>query len=193
MESHGTTFPLKTNETMFKEHFDAMLSDEKAVSPVIGVILMVAVTVILAAVIGAFVLGFGDSLSEPAPDAQIDFDYSASGNNIAVTHDGGQTLNADNTGFLSFAVTGSVTDEDVDDPDQLWGDDLDPAIDTEDDFVAGIEDGQTLSSGTGILDTADDTDGVDGTITSDDVDSVALIWENSDRSNSQEIGSFNIP
>jgi len=36
-----------------------LLTDDDAVSPVIGVILMVAITVILAAVIGAFVLGFG--------------------------------------------------------------------------------------------------------------------------------------
>jgi len=32
-------------------------NDDRAVSPVIGVILMVAITVILAAVIGTFVLG----------------------------------------------------------------------------------------------------------------------------------------
>jgi flagellin-like protein len=36
--------------------------DDDAVSPVIGVILMVAITVILAAVIATFVLGLGDSL-----------------------------------------------------------------------------------------------------------------------------------
>ncbi|OYR65297.1 type IV pilin [Halorubrum ezzemoulense] len=40
--------------------------DERAVSPVIGVILMVAITVILAAVIGTFVLGLGDSLQTSA-------------------------------------------------------------------------------------------------------------------------------
>ncbi|MFB6269961.1 MAG: archaellin/type IV pilin N-terminal domain-containing protein, partial [Halobacterium sp.] len=39
-------------------------ADERGVSPVIGVILMVAITVILAAVIASFVLGFGDSVSK---------------------------------------------------------------------------------------------------------------------------------
>ncbi|PHQ43292.1 hypothetical protein Z052_04900 [Halorubrum sp. C191] len=39
---------------------------ERAVSPVIGVILMVAITVILAAVIGTFVLGLGDQLGQNA-------------------------------------------------------------------------------------------------------------------------------
>lgn len=41
-----------------------LFNDDSAVSPVIGVILMVAITVILAAVIGTFVLGLGDQVSE---------------------------------------------------------------------------------------------------------------------------------
>ncbi len=41
-------------------------ADERAVSPVIGVILMVAITVILAAVIAAFVLDLGDSIQQEA-------------------------------------------------------------------------------------------------------------------------------
>jgi len=43
-----------------------LLSDDGAVSPVIGVILMVAITVILAAVIGTFVLGLGDNVNQNA-------------------------------------------------------------------------------------------------------------------------------
>ncbi|MDB2285460.1 type IV pilin N-terminal domain-containing protein [Halorubrum ezzemoulense] len=41
-------------------------TDDRAVSPVIGVILMVAITVILAAVIGTFVLGLGDQIGGSA-------------------------------------------------------------------------------------------------------------------------------
>ncbi len=63
---------------MFREHFDAMLADDKAVSPVIGVIIMITVAVILSAVIGTFALSLGDSPTEAAPDAQIDFNYSTS-------------------------------------------------------------------------------------------------------------------
>jgi len=47
------------------------LDDERGVSPVIGVILMVAITVILAAVIGAFVLNLGSSVGDQAPQASI--------------------------------------------------------------------------------------------------------------------------
>jgi flagellin-like protein len=39
--------------------------DDNAVSPVIGVILMVAITVIMAAVIGTFVLALGDAGETP--------------------------------------------------------------------------------------------------------------------------------
>lgn len=59
--------------------------DDRGVSPVIGVILMVAITVILAAVIGSFVLGIGGDIEE-APQASLQFDD----NNI--THNGGDTL-----------------------------------------------------------------------------------------------------
>ena len=50
-----------------QQHSDA------GVSPVIGVILMVAITVILAAVIGTFVLGLGDSVSQN-PQAGVTFE-----------------------------------------------------------------------------------------------------------------------
>jgi len=68
----------------------AVLDDDRGVSPVIGVILMVAITVILAAVIGTFVLGLGDSL-EQTPQAQLDAELDGS-NNIQINHNGGDTL-----------------------------------------------------------------------------------------------------
>jgi flagellin-like protein len=52
---------------VIERHPDA----NRAVSPVIGVILMVAITVILAAVIGAFVLEIGDQ-QETAPNTSFD-------------------------------------------------------------------------------------------------------------------------
>ncbi|WP_083866582.1 type IV pilin [Natronococcus occultus] len=66
------------------------IDDERAVSPVIGVILMVAITVILAAVIGTFVLGLGDDVTEStAPTADFDFDYE---DELTVTHAGGDAI-----------------------------------------------------------------------------------------------------
>jgi flagellin-like protein len=54
-----------------KLHHRLNLKGDRAVSPVIGVILMVAITVILAAVIGAFVLEIGDQ-QETAPNTSFD-------------------------------------------------------------------------------------------------------------------------
>ena len=50
---------------------------DDAVSPVVGVILMVAVTVILAAVIGTFVLDLGNNVQEN-PQAGVTFDQAFS-------------------------------------------------------------------------------------------------------------------
>jgi len=63
---------------------------ERAVSPVIGVILMVAITVILAAVIGTFVLGLGDQVQQTSPNAQWNWDQST--NNLDLTHEGGDSV-----------------------------------------------------------------------------------------------------
>ncbi|MFB6105762.1 MAG: type IV pilin [Halobacteriaceae archaeon] len=74
---------------------EILSKDEKAVSPVIGVILMVAITVILAAVIGTFVLGLGDQVSTNAPTATLNIGVNSEpgSQNITVTHNGGQALN----------------------------------------------------------------------------------------------------
>ncbi|KAB1191204.1 MULTISPECIES: type IV pilin [Haloferax] len=75
------------------------LSESRAVSPVIGVILMVAITVILAAVIGTFVLGLGDQVGDNAPQASFSFDYTANAadpanGSVTITHESGDALDA---------------------------------------------------------------------------------------------------
>ena len=62
------------------------LKEEDAVSPVIGVILMVAITVILAAVIAAFVFGMAGSVKKTRTVAAT---ATQSGSNIVVTYQGG--------------------------------------------------------------------------------------------------------
>jgi len=75
--------------------------EERAVSPVIGVILMVAITVILAAVIGTFVLGLGDQVQQTSPNAQWDWDQNSS-DALTVTHEGGDSVPVN-----TLEVTGS--------------------------------------------------------------------------------------
>lgn len=64
-------------------------ADERGVSPVIGVILMVAVTVTLAAVVSTLVLGLTNEV-ETNPQASFGFDYN--NNTLKITHEGGNTL-----------------------------------------------------------------------------------------------------
>jgi flagellin-like protein len=75
-----------------------LLTDDDAVSPVIGVILMVAITVILAAVIAAFVLGLGDT-NNPTPNVSFDYDYNESGNNLSVTVTSGDEFDSSRVSF----------------------------------------------------------------------------------------------
>lgn len=102
-------------------HTDAinqLLNDNDAVSPVIGVILMVAITVILAAVIGTFVLGLGNQVSDSTPQASFTFDtttYSPTGpapefNAIEITHDGGDEIDGTNLNVLVDGTEAYATD-----------------------------------------------------------------------------------
>jgi flagellin-like protein len=78
--------------------FTTFTTEERAVSPVIGVILMVAITVILAAVIGTFVLGLGDSVGQTAPQASLKATASTSGDgSFTITHNGGDAIRSDQT------------------------------------------------------------------------------------------------
>jgi flagellin-like protein len=112
----GPTQPFRcgweTNPTETMELTKLFTGDERAVSPVIGVILMVAITVILAAVIGTFVLGLGDSLSNQAPQANWEVSTnnvdgtsdSTPDDQVVLTHDGGDAID---NGNLRVTIDGS--------------------------------------------------------------------------------------
>jgi len=77
--------------------------EENAVSPVIGVILMVAITVILAAVIGAFVFGMGSSIKKTYIVAAT---ASQMGDDIIVTYNGGP--DADQVAVITVTAAGQA-------------------------------------------------------------------------------------
>ena len=85
-------------------------TDDRALTPVIGVVLLVAVTLVLAATVSATVFGAAANLTEPAPivaQASGEFDrYGAGGGRyteqvIRITHVAGDTLGVSN---LEIAV-----------------------------------------------------------------------------------------
>jgi len=81
------------------------VGNQEGVSPVIGVILMVAITVILAAVIGTFVLGFADQLQQN-PQAVVTFDEDTADQTVDVRLSAVQAAD-------SIWVEAEVADEDL--------------------------------------------------------------------------------
>ncbi|NLE28017.1 MAG: type IV pilin [Clostridiaceae bacterium] len=78
--------------------------NEDAVSPVIGVILMVAITVILAAVIAAFVFGMGSNIGTTKTVAVT---VNQNGDDIILTYHGG--ADASTLNFLTITVEAGDT------------------------------------------------------------------------------------
>lgn len=72
---------------------------------------MVAITVILAAVIGTFVVGLGDQVQTTTPQAKFTFDFqhnADSDDSVTVVHDGGDTISAEDTLTVSSSAQGTT-------------------------------------------------------------------------------------
>lgn len=90
--------------------------NERGVSPVIGVILMVAITVILAAVIASFVFGLGANAPKSAPQAQLSMSdasetlssNSGSDSVFTISHQGGDSLKWNSTRILVYNETNDL-------------------------------------------------------------------------------------
>jgi flagellin-like protein len=145
-----------------------LFRDEDAVSPVIGVILMVAITVILAAVIGTFVLGLGDQVQSSAPNANFQFEYDdfTGSGDMTVTHNGGQDVARSNIGV-------QVGNQEV-------GDSV--ITDSSDGFPTTISTGSSL-----IVETSDLSSAPSGG------DDVRVVWTSPNGDSSNTIGSSTVP
>jgi len=133
-----------------------LFTEDRGVSPVIGVILMVAITVILAAVIGAFVLGLGDQASSSAPQASFDYNFNGE-DSVNITHGGGDSI--DNS-----TIDVTIGNEDILDS----GDDV---ADT-DEYTVDRNWPESISTGNS-LDIS-----VEGATPSQNGDTVRVIWNN---------------
>ena len=157
----------------------SLLTDDDAVSPVIGVILMVAITVILAAVIGTFVLGLGDQVQSTSPQASFSFQYNSGTNSsLNVTHDGGDAIEAN---LLNASVSGA----------QVGG-----SAATFGSASTDASDGDLFDSGTVTAGTSDniDTKDFDGTGDTDlSGASVRVVWTSSSGDNSATLGQWDGP
>lgn len=142
-----------------------MFTDDRAVSPVIGVILMVAVTVILAAVIGTFVLGIGSQVTSKTPTSSFEFqiddgadDFSTNNDDtIKVTHRGGDEIQKE---ALSLRIAGKGSVDSTSSDGFSW--------DTGDDIIGAGDTGTYDESASG------------ASINIEDGDDLKFIWEDPD-------------
>jgi len=161
--------------------FSKLFDDDRAVSPVIGVILMVAITVILAAVIGTFVLGLGDQVQSTTPQASFGFDMNPAGGNgfdasddgdsISITHESGDTIEASSLSVKVSGTNGFTVSDVTDDTDaevsSAWSDQ--------------VSAGSTITI----------TDSSTGYLVSGET--VRVIYNNPDSDQSSTLGSREIP
>lgn len=84
-------------------------AEDRALTPVVGIVLLVGITVALAAVVGTFALGMTDALTEPAPRSMITVDeVDAEDDELALVHGGGDDLAFEET---TIVVVDRTTDE----------------------------------------------------------------------------------
>ncbi|SFC65364.1 Protein of unknown function [Halobiforma haloterrestris] len=138
---------------------------------------MVAITVILAAVIAAFVLDMGDMGDQP-PSTQFNYDENVSGKYVEISISGGESIDTDNL----LIATSEMDDERV---SGLAGTGYFMAGGTEE-IPVGDWDGSEVGAGDSItlyadLDAAADHHGGDSTDYSENIhynpgDTIQLIW-----------------
>lgn len=74
----------------------ALVADDAAATPVIGIILMVLVTMLLAAVVGSFALGLSSFVDAGPPAADLQFSHDG---NLTIVHEGGEAIPEDQVTF----------------------------------------------------------------------------------------------
>ncbi|WP_256298977.1 type IV pilin [Haloarchaeobius salinus] len=123
-------------------NFRGMLADEDALSPVIGVVLMVALTVVLSASVGVFVLDIGSQVTEQTPNAVVEYDFDVDGTGaetMTLTQEGGNPVEAQ---YVTVYVDGEIAWE-------AGSNSSDYNIVGADEWADGLEGGDSLTLTTG--------------------------------------------
>jgi len=139
---------------------------------------MVAITVILAAVIGTFVLGLGENVNS-TPQVTWDFDAEDTSNDgtidqITITHNGGDSIEADR-----LNVTGAVND---------GGGTANPIQFTE---SSEFSSGTSVTAGDQLI-LDDGTNGVNTNIDGEEGDVVRIVYTAEGGGSSSVIGTYEL-
>ena len=93
------------------KYFKKFLRDQRGVSPVIGVILMVAITVVMGAVVASFAYGyFGNITETPNVVLSVLDDPTTTATTLIIKHSGGETIAANDWKCSITAGKESATD-----------------------------------------------------------------------------------
>jgi FlaG/FlaF family flagellin (archaellin) len=124
---------------------------------------MVAITVILAAVIGTFVLGLGDQVQQTSPNAQWNWEGDTS--ELTITHEGGDTVDATTLSFTGNGLNNGPY-EDLYNDDGVTGETDDTDLDSDD--ANGFQSEQVSAGDSATLASAD--------LSASAGDEVRLVW-----------------
>jgi len=138
----------------------SLWADDDGATPVVGIILLVAITVLLAAVITTIVLGIGEDIEDPAPSASILFestgnpseeatdswgdDASEAGSSedlkrLEITHVGGDNIDPERIRITGTESEGTL--ETIEPDDQPWSD---GTFSTSDTIIVWVEENQLV-------------------------------------------------
>lgn len=107
-------------EVMHMKYFKQFLREQRGVSAVIGVILMVAITVVMGAVVAAYAYGYLGKITQPPNVVLSVLDDPTDQDSLLIKHSGGESVSANDwkcsvtagkessTNFTSQTETGAV-------------------------------------------------------------------------------------
>jgi len=84
---------------LYTSHTDDCRSKRRATASTVGVLLLVAVTLILALVTATFVLDLGEETDTEVPQATFAYDLNTTTGELTITHQSGDTIDGDKLGF----------------------------------------------------------------------------------------------
>lgn len=76
---------------------DPLPADDRGVTPLVAIVLIIAVTLILVSLVGSSLTSFGEDATDAAPQASLSVTLSVTADDVTLAHDGGDDLLAETT------------------------------------------------------------------------------------------------
>jgi len=150
--------------------------DNRGVSAVIGVVLLVGLTVLLASAVSVIIFGFSDDLEDETPNMTPSFVFES--NEVAIDHNGGENIQeGEVVRIVVDTSTSGISASDV-----SWGPNLNQIDPYTAEVTGDIETGDRIA----VIQSVASTDYNSG-------DQVRLAWSSQDVDSSSVVGTFSFP